>query len=73
MEFITKLTCALTEKEIEAINHVASRGFGGMAPQTMRADTVNHLAAADMIQQVQEGEVLQAFALYRSCLWRTCD
>ena len=71
MEITLKGTQDLSQQEIMDINYVASRGFGGLDPNDMIADTARHIAAADAVQQAREADVLQAFALYRPCLWRT--
>ncbi len=66
-------TRELTPYDIKAINNLAARGFGEPDPTNMLADTSRHIEAADLVQRQHDGEILQAFALYRSCLWRPCD
>ena len=63
----------LTPSGIEAINNLAARGFGEPNPANMLADTTRHIEGADLVQRQYDDEILQAFALYRSCLWRPCN
>lgn len=73
MEFITQHTQGLSERDIDEVNYVAMCGFGGKSLERMRPDTVRHLEAAHTIQRVRFDDALQAFALYRPCLWRTSN
>lgn len=59
----------LTERQATQINRLAALGFE-QSEHTMLEDTTNHILAADEMQLVHSGDKMQAFALYRSCLWR---
>lgn len=69
MNTILKLPSELTIHEQEEMAHLAMLGFG-RDDQEMFEDTVRHLTAADEVQYATSGGRLQAFSMYRSCLWR---
>lgn len=64
---------SLNAYDHHAINEIAAEGFGFNNAADMFADTLEHIQSADTIQQAKiDGETI-GFALYRSCLWRTCN
>jgi hypothetical protein len=64
---------SLSKKEQHAINEVASSSFGVDNPADMLDDTIDHLHAAEYVQQAVVGREVVGFALYRSVLWRQSD
>jgi len=64
---------SLSTYDQHAINEIAAEGFGFDDTADMLADTLEHIRSADIVQQAKiDGETI-GFALYRSCLWRTCN
>lgn len=59
----------LTRTQEKEINAVASAGFGAN-PETMMADTRQHIESADYVQQARINGETVGFALYRRCLWQ---
>lgn len=60
----------LTTYDQQAINEIATSGFGFDNPADMLADTIEHIQSADVVQQAKTDKETVGFALYRSCLWR---
>lgn len=70
MEIITKTPQQFNEQDVDQLSHLAGIGFGQGDTPSMRADSLQHIAACDNVQLAYDNETLVAFAMTRSCLWR---
>lgn len=72
MNLLLQQPHTLESSVVNQINSLAAQGFK-RDPETLIADTKEHLSRADLVQLCYgDHSLLIAFAMYRKCLWQPC-